>query len=385
MIKRDNQCRLPGLKGLRKLSIVLFACFILNLWGHDRAAAEKIRVRVGSMRGETVMRGQELCVLDGLSVNRAKGRKISVAVCGPNLFMLKGSDKPLLGPIQVFSQLGVVGWSSRLFRGTLELSGNTGRDAGVVNVVDLEQYLAGLVNSEISSTWPMEAIKAQVVAARTYALWKKRTSEKSYHLESTTEDQVYRGAAREDAVSVRAVRETRGIVMTCKNELIPAYYHSCCGGRTDSAKDIKDRDVPSTRSTVCKWCTGSPRYRWTYEISAKKTARLLSSWADIGKTVTDMRPLRRTIGGRIVELSIRGDEAAVTLSGEDLRRALGFSNVKSTRFEVSVAHGRARFSGTGFGHGIGACQWGMRGMADAGYTWDRILKHYYKGVELTRK
>lgn len=172
--------------------------------------------------------------------------------------------------------------------------------------------------------------------------------------------------------------------MTYNGEPILAYYHACCGGATDSAADIKDRDLPYTASTTCRWCGDAPIYRWEFTIAARALARLIASSGRPVKQVDRVVPRRLTQSGRILELDIASPGKVVTITGEELRRIVGYQKIKSTRFVVARVGDSFRFRGTGHGHGIGACQWGMRRMAENGYSWQQILQHYYKDIAFSR-
>jgi stage II sporulation protein D len=248
----------------------------------------------------------------------------------------------------------------------------------------MDHYLCGLLSAEIPLHWPAEALKAQVVAARTYAIWKKINSENSYDLVASTLDQVYNGIGVPDPRAAQAVRDTSGWVIVYRGEPILAYYHSCCGGHTDTAWDIKKRDLPYVRGVPCPWCADSPKFRWRLGIPAKRLSRLLTRAGFLIGSVDEILPIKQTPSGRIVDLEITSPDKTLFLTGEDLRKALGYQDLKSARFLVRKRKQTFVFTGSGYGHGLGACQWGMKGMADHGHPWHQILRYYYRGVEFRR-
>ena len=201
---------------------------------------------------------------------------------------------------------------------------------------------------------------------------------------AATQDQAYQGAHAEDSAAVRAVQATLHWIMTFKGAPILAYYHSCCGGHTDSASDINGKELPYLQSVSCPYCRGAPSYHWKYNISAKRLGRLLSRAGHHVPGVDQLLPLRRTPSGRIQELEVIAGDKTLFLRGEDFRSAVGYGKIKSTRFKITNSDEIFYFTGTGYGHGLGACQWGMKGMAEKGYTWREILAHYYQGVEFTQ-
>jgi stage II sporulation protein D len=172
--------------------------------------------------------------------------------------------------------------------------------------------------------------------------------------------------------------------MTYQGAPILAYYHSCCGGHTDSAFEIKGKDLPYLKGVECPWCVDCPKFRWNFDLNAQRLAERVSRAGYLIRSVDSLLPVRTTASGRVYELEITSPDKSFFLSGEDLREALGQQELKSTRFQVSRRNKTFHFSGTGYGHGIGACQWGMKGMAEKGHNWRQILKYYYSGVEFVK-
>ncbi|MFC1833939.1 SpoIID/LytB domain-containing protein [Thermodesulfobacteriota bacterium] len=361
--------------GLIALSVLPF---------QEASASLELRVLLETGCRSVRITGKMVGVTDSEGREYLPGDNVTATARGINYFSIRGFGAEIPGPITVRSRKHLLSWDNKPLRGALELSGSSDKGIDVINVVDLEDYLFGVVNSEISSSWPEEAVKAQVVAARTYAVWKTRNSRNSHHVRATTLDQVYGGAQREDSRAIRAVNETRGLIMTHQDQPILAYYHSCCGGHTDSAKQIKQRNLPCLEGVACQWCRNSPKFHWDFFLSRKTLARSLAK-AGIGVgSIQRLLPTIRTPSGRILELHVLGDNGEQSISGETLRKVLGYTRIKSTILDVSGDGRGFQFRGKGYGHGIGACQWGMRGMAEEGYSWVDILRHYYVGAELTK-
>lgn len=254
----------------------------------------------------------------------------------------------------------------RVHRGRLQL----------INVIPLEDYLAAVLGSEMPKSFPAEALKAQAVAARTYALQKKLEQiDQPFHLGSSVIHQVYGGTEREDPRTRAAVEATRGEVLTWELQPIEAYFHASCGGHTEDGRPALGRDLPYLRSVSCP-CAGLPASRWATTIPVSELERALGMPAD------GIEVQRRTRSGRAVWVAARQKAVdAVTF-----RRKVGYTRIKSLAFDVEVVRdGQAlRFSGRGYGHGAGMCQWGAKAMADRGHTWHQILEHYYPGTELQR-
>lgn len=240
-----------------------------------------------------------------------------------------------------------------------------------VNVLPLEEYLVGVLGGEMPRSFPPEALKAQAVAARTYALNKKLEQYgQPYHLGSSVISQVYKGLDVDDARTREAVESTRGLVLTYMLQPIEAYFHASCGGRTEAGADALGRDLPYLKAVDCP-CGKLPTSRWTLSLPAKELSSLFKKASGLqvqGRTSTG-RARRVTVGPRSLD--------AVTF-----RERVGYLKLKSLAFEVEKAKDGWRLEGHGFGHGAGLCQWGARVYADKGWGFEKILQHYYPGTEL---
>ncbi|MBU8896623.1 stage II sporulation protein SpoIID [Corallococcus sp. H22C18031201] len=243
----------------------------------------------------------------------------------------------------------------------------------LINVISLEDYLAAVLGSEMPVSFPLEALKAQAVAARTYALQKKLEAySNAFHLGSSVLHQVYGGVNREDPKTRAAVEATRGEVLTFELAPIEAYFHASCGGRTESGLAALQRDLPYLRPVDCP-CGKLPASKWTATMSDGELRSALRASPE-GLKVTG-----RTDTHRVTRVTL-GDGSVV--DGVLLRRKLGYTRLKSLDFDVErTAHGYT-FSGRGYGHGAGLCQWGAKALADQGRDYRAILTHYYPGAEL---
>ncbi len=274
--------------------------------------------------------------------------------------------------------------NGRRFRDTVEI---TSSDKGllVVNELPLEDYIAGIINSEISSQWSMDAVKAQAVVARTFAVFQREARKNMpYHLESTVLDQVYAGFDGEDQRAVTGVRETAGEVLTYNGALIQAFFHSNCGGHTEAVENVWSFAHPYLQGVPCKYCLLSPSGGWEQTLSLKKLELLLRAG---GYKVTGLRgviPLSRYKTGRINDLSILFDHGAINMPAVTLRKVVGYGVIKSTSFDVRSSGESIVFFGTGYGHGVGLCQWGAKKRAEDGFSYREILLYYYPGTKLEK-
>jgi stage II sporulation protein D len=225
--------------------------------------------------------------------------------------------------------------------------------------------------------WPQEALKAQAVAARSYALYKSSTSGNSvYDLGDTTTWQVYKGLESEAPGTYTAVNATAGQVMIYSGKVILAVFHSSSGGHTENVEDVWKQPLPYLRG-VADYDQGAPVYEWTKDFSRSQLSRLISG---VGNVIS-MTPERTTPQGRVITMIVKGDRSTRRLSGNDLRSALG---LKSTLFVVNPTSDGFQVNGRGFGHGLGLSQWGAHNLAAQGVNYQRILDHYYQNASLAR-
>ena len=270
------------------------------------------------------------------------------------------------------------------YRGTIEIVPFE-KGLLVIDELPLEDYLVGLINCEISSQWPIEAIKAQAVIARSYALFQMEARKNApFHLESSVMDQVYDGCDIEDSRAARGVRETAGEVLTFDDRIIQAFYHSNCGGHTEASENVWGYPLPYLQGVTCKYCLTSGAVKWEQAIPLKKLeSQLKSSGYQISR-LTDLVPGRRNRSGRLSDLVLVSAKGSQTVPATAFRKAIGYSVIKSTNFDVKISGDDAIFSGVGYGHGVGLCQWGAKQRAEDGFDYREILTYYYPGTILKK-
>lgn len=264
------------------------------------------------------------------------------------------------------------------YRGSLRLIA-TSAGIEVVNVLDVEAYLRGVVPAEMSASWPMAALEAQAVAARSYALSSLRPGA-DYDLCATVDCQVYRGMDGEQGRSDRAVAATEGIVVTYAGQVAHTYYHADSGGATASSSEVWGTAVPYL---VARADAAAPNGvdRWSARLDANAVA---ASLARLGKqvgTVTGLRVLQRSGSGRVDLLEVLGSAGSATLTGVQLGDLSHAWGLRSTRF--SVTNG-LNVQGEGWGHGVGMSQYGARALAERNYDYTQILGYYYPNTRLVR-
>ena len=248
-----------------------------------------------------------------------------------------------------------------------------------VNRLDIEKYLYGVLHHEVAPWWPMEALKAQAVAARTYALYQAQISKAApYDLKSSTSSQVYGGSTTERYRTRKAVDRTVGQVLAYEGKPFPAYFHATCAGITAGAKELWNIDLPPIAGGVkCNYCRISPHYYWQAKVplsSIEDDLRRVSR--PVGR-ILKIEPVTRTSSDRVGSLKITGTEGEAVVAAKDFRVWVGGELMKSTNFTVEIKEDVAEFRGKGWGHGVGLCQWGTLSQALLGRSYKEILSFYY--------
>ncbi len=273
-------------------------------------------------------------------------------------------------------------------KGALQISGliqivRRGKGLLLVNHVDLEEYVKGVVPAEINPAWHSEMLKVQAVAARTYALYQHMlSSTRDYDVVAGIQDQVYRGRQGIDARVVEAVESTRGLVVTHQGAPIYAAFSSTTAGITEDAMIVWSKDLPYLKGVECPFDIDSPYYRWTASLKVDTLEKNLRQQGLAVGTISAITPLAYSRAGRVATLKIAHSGGELTLRGEDLRKAVGYTVVPSTQFTVESIGQDVVFSGYGAGHAVGLCQWGAKELAELGYSFSSILGYYYPGTEL---
>lgn len=264
------------------------------------------------------------------------------------------------------------------YRGAILLTA-IGDQVQVINVVGMESYLRGVVPSEMSASWPLEALKAQAVAARSYTLT-SLNPQASYDLCATDECQVYRGVEVEHPRSDAAVAATAGVVVTYGGATARTYYHADSGGVIASSQEVWGGALPYlvTRADAP---TTTPHRAWVYRLDAASVAASMDAAGLSVGSVSGLRVVRLSESGRVLELEVSGSGGAQVVRGSQLTSMLRGWGLKSTRFSVQ---GGLTVRGDGWGHGVGMSQYGARALAQAGYDFGRILAFFYPHTSLTQ-
>ncbi len=266
----------------------------------------------------------------------------------------------------------------------------------IIEYSNLENYLLGVVGHEMNDAWPLEALKAQTVSARTFARVKMSKEEPNYDLRSTTSDQVYKGSAQNVPESIQqAVKDTRGQVLTYNNELFITFYHANCGGYTLDGEVLTGSHVSTIeplQGVVCNNCSHTYNSCWSSTISSESINEFVWEHSKISGSVssikieqTDANPKYKAAQVKeAVNLRfISEDNNSVILSCGLLQKTVGCKKIKTCKIDkIEKNDDGFIFSGCGFGHGVGMCQDGAKGMAENNYSYQQILNYYFPGSEL---
>lgn len=357
--------------------LALSVFFRLGTEGSSSASYPQELIRIAIIKNGTAV------TVDGDGILSTRENGLAVALATP-VTIKPGKDGVVVDGVSyrrlIFSAPSAVYVNGKPYRGIAEIS-SADKGLLVVNELALEDYLTGLINCEISSAWPMDAIKAQAVIARTYALNRREIRKNApYHMESTVLDQVYDGCLIEDSRARRGVSETTGEVLTFSGSIIQAFYHSACGGKTEAAENVWGASLPYLKGVDCQYCLTSASSMWGQKLSLKEIEDKLRMAGYNASGITDVKAGPVNSRGRLKNVLIISARSELSLTGEQFRKAVGYGVIKSTNFSVRVAGGEASFSGFGSGHGVGLCQWGSKQRAQDGFNYGEILSYYYPGT-----
>lgn len=365
---------------------IILSLGIFFVCGGFAEAKELIRVLIVRDASQCKISGQQL-VLRDLKTGRTFFEKTefsSLRIKREAGARLRVPGHPISAKaFSVTSSRGPLVINGRQYRDKLKIFPGPNRGLWVINELPLEEYLVGLVNCEISSQWPWEAVKAQIVVARTYATFQKRNrAGELYDVDSGVSDQVYEGIGKEDLPSRKVVEETDGELLLYEGRPIFAVYHSCCGGETESPEFLWSGYFPYLKSIACNFCIDSPHFLWKYQVDSETLKKTLRTAGFFGSKVLGIEVGERSQSRRALQLAVKSEKGQLEISGKEFRRLLGYDLLRSTNFVVEEKGEVYFFSGLGWGHGVGLCQWGAKGMAERGVDYRSILNHYYQNVAI---
>ena len=274
--------------------------------------------------------------------------------------------------------------NGRRFRGEMDIIRTEDLKLMVINRLDIEDYISGVLYHEVSHWWPMEALKAQAIASRTFAIYKTIESEdKDYDVRSDIYSQVYGGKTSEKFRTNRAVQQTAGNVLIYGQEILPAYFHATCGGYTEDASLLWNTNIRPLKGRRCGYCKGSPHFNWVKKVALEFIEERLKENGYKIRNIRGIKTSSRDASGRVKVVSIADSLGAEKMPANKFRLAVGPNVIRSTDFTVKIEGTAAIFDGRGWGHGVGMCQWGAYYMARQRFKAEDILKFYYPGARIT--
>jgi len=371
----------------------------------SRLAAE-IRVMLGEVKQDQLLSVETSVYLsDSLSQLTLieAGSKVFCSEIDGNLDLTVNGEN-FIGQKYYFSSANgneeIININGKRYRGQIQIS-VFNNSIDLINIVRLEDYVKGVMAKEMplgKNNENFEALKALSVCIRTYAIKKMMGNKIYFDLYDDTRDQVYGGVDAESQLSNKATDETKNLILKYAAQPALLYYHSTCGGYTESVENVFTQEpIPyliSIQDGNEPYCIISPRFRWEEIYDHEELIYRLKKYSLLDDTdyfLEDIFIKNRFESGRVAELEVvvlddNDDEKVIVLKGNEIRNILRTANNKnilwSTMFDISVDKNYVRITGRGFGHGVGLCQWGAIALSRMGWDFREIIQHYYPGIDL---
>jgi stage II sporulation protein D len=353
---------------------------------------KSIRVRIAKNLNKIVITGVDLegdYQLLGQKKVYSGSKKLSFN-CSGKIKRLKQNHNTLLATVN--SLTGVLGWNKQRYRGSFSIIWpKNGSGCELINNVPLETYISSLLTKEMNAKWPAEALKAQAIAARTYAYHKmvsKQVSKSAgyetyYDLENSEKHQVNGSFSDTTESTAKAALATKGQVLTLKTGMItPIFFHSKCGGKTWVPGQVWKNNVKGYESVDCPFCHKHGRKQWSLKMKPNKLKNYLQNALSKyeGVLMEKKDPKRLTIvpdNKKRSDIRFYFNDRHLSLSKSRLRAVMGRKRLPSNNYTIAEINGSYHLKGTGYGHGVGLCQFGALELAKRGYTYNQILSHYF--------
>ena len=378
---------------LKKFSISIILSLIISATICNNAQCREVdiglitsseKIKIGSNRNAVLINAKTNNVITAIKKHETYTVSNSNGLINISHIISNTSIGAFTGPIKLIpdNDRDLVFCKDKWYRGKLSIFTNESKNQiTIVNQVKLEDYLLSVVPSEIPSGWDKEALKAQSIAARSYALgYLGRRKEKGYDLESSVEDQLYLGVGSEKRSTTNAVSETKNLILvTDDNKPLVALFHSSAGGFTDSIENIWAKESSPHIMPVPDYDDNSPHFKWFRTYKLEEITKSLKN-ENVGN-VTNIIPVSRSPSQRIIWVEVHGDKGKAKMRGDDFRRAI---KLPSSKFNMLIKEDKVIFAGRGFGHGLGLSQWGAKALAEKGFSYVEILAHYYPGARLAK-
>lgn len=426
---------------------ILFLCALFAvLFIHTVSYAEgddKITLKVGLYYDDTALTALTLESDGGFNYGISEEESEAQDTLEENTLNITASENTIVinethnadTQLAVYPKSGFIKINGAKYRGGVLLKVEASKIT-VINIIDLEEYLYGVIGSEMPSSWNIEALKAQAVCARSFAVANiNKHASKGFNLCATTNCQVYKGVSAETESTVKAVDETSGKLLMYDGDVAETLFFSCSGGHTADVKNVWGSDIPYLRGVEDPYedPDTTPRHSWSAKLSADDIKEALGK---IEVNIGDITDVEAELDDseHVCALTITGTEGTHTLKNLNVCSVFASYGVQSHKYTVTPygsdskelyaksakeesavstvyavdasgkinkislpmtvlsANGKSEmssgtasgyiFNGGGWGHGVGMSQYGARGMAENGFTYDEILYHYYPGTYL---
>ena len=377
----------PPLKSKFKKLIFLVACLLLLTTNCNGAPLRYVRVAIIQDSAYLHLKvNGAFEVIDSLNNKIVFGAQdINATVTAYPEGILLGSNKFKTTKLYIkpLQPEGIL-IDGRPFRGNVQFIKKPGGRLLVINFIELEDYVKGILFHEVSHYWPMEALKVQAIVSRTYAVYQLEVnSARDYDLTSDIYSQVYGGRTSERYRTNKAVEQTKDKIITYQDKPISAYFHATCAGHTEDASLLWNINSAVLKGVSCDFCRESPHYNWHEVISVSELREKLRISGYKISSIDNIAILGNDNSGRITDLKIVSADKETKIPAKDFRNSVGPNIIRSLKFSVSVVDDDVVFEGTGWGHGAGLCQWGAYFMAKDGASAEKIIKYYYPGVKIS--
>ena len=368
---------------MKKTTLLKILFFSISLFFSNGYALDNVQknIRIGIILDEesvTIGSSRDFFVYDsaGKKLKLTKGTvSISCSQRGAQI-----GKHNLSLPIRIEPSNGVIFVNSKPYRGYLVLK-KSGKRINVINVLGIEDYIKGVLPKEVSCDWHTEALKAQAVISRAYAISNlNRHSAQGFDLCSTTHCQVYGGLGAETKKTNQAVSETNGEIVTYQGKPAQTVFHAACGGHTEDPKYIWGwkETPPYLKGVKCRYCGKSLHTKWAQVLDENFVRNKLK----IGK-IKSIKIKGKTSSGAAKQLEITHSNGRCVLNAYEFRLYVDAWKIKSHFFNsIKIKNDKICFNGKGWGHKAGLCQCGAKGMAEKGKTYSTILYHFYPGTKI---
>jgi stage II sporulation protein D len=296
----------------------------------------------------------------------------------------------------------IININGKRYRGKIQVS-SSNNSIDLINIVNLEDYVKGVLSREMplgKNDENYEALKALAVCVRTYAMRKTQDGKVYFDLYDDTHDQVYGGVDAENPLSNKAADETKNLILQYESEPALIYYHSTCGGYTESSENVFTRNPVPYLITIKDgddaYCKISPRFQWEEVYTRDEIVNRLKNYSLLDNSNYELKDISindKFESGRVSELEVNvvdeiGKQKSVLLKGNEIRSILRTADNKnilwSTMFDLSTNSNSVVLQGKGFGHGVGLCEWGAIALSRKGWKYKAILQHYYPGTNVEK-